>query len=87
MKHFKLNLYNPDYSIKDGCAAFNVLEPGGNWLSCQDPGKFNITKTQSCCMFNAEWMETFSMAKQICTQFNSHLYSLEVQSLFISERF
>jgi hypothetical protein len=80
MKPYKLDIYKPDHSLGDRCSAFDILEPGGNWLSCQAPGEFNITKTQSCCMFNAEWMETFSNAEKICAQFNSHLYSLEEQS-------
>ena len=73
-----------EHNSSDRCLYFKVNSPGGNWIECDKllkifSQKHEVSESQKCCMYNINWKQTFDDASEICSKFDSHVYSYKTR--------
>jgi hypothetical protein len=67
----------------DVCSDFNLIEPGGNWVSCDsqqdNSSSFSHLSAIMCCMYNLDWQENFNETIKTCNKMNAIPYSLGIR--------
>lgn len=68
-------------SIQDRCSLYSKTSPGGQWIECdklfnilENENKYQMSKSQKCCMYNINWRENFESANRICSYFDSDVF-------------